>query len=605
MVPIVFEVIFIALLTFLLSSQEKVLLDLATSSDAIIKLQKGVASCQRLFFTISTDTEFSDQSKAELTRIHDYLKHPSNLTEYLDQKTFPELAELVAQSREYNKVAVDALERVQEVGKDQNLSKAEHLALLKYKVSENKDRLLQMVFDGSSFMKRVLEIASRVRAARPEEMAKFHQQLAMLVGAGLLVSSAISISLARLFTKDILDRLRRISHNAHLLATERPLEPPQKGMDEFSQLDLALHEASRLNNDFRRKELAVLDNAADIVCSLDERLRFEGVSMAAIRVWKYNPDELLGMSLLSLLTSDTAEDTRLAFQQIAQGASIENKSVEGSLENVVRCKDKTLKDSSWSVRWSNEERKYFCVVNDVTELRAIERLKAYFISIVSHDLRTPLTSVKITLQLLADGEKGALTDPVQREISKCRSNLDRLTNLVNELLELEKLEAGKLTLNKDLLSASYICDQAKESLEAMAANAGVTIKGPRGDSAVLADEARLIQVMTNLLSNAIKFSPPGSTISILVSRIPGFVEIRVVDQGPGIAKEDCDLIFEKFKQTTTGASETRHKSSGLGLAIVREILEGHSGKCGVESEVGKGSAFWIRLPAVEEEDEQT
>jgi signal transduction histidine kinase len=220
---------------------------------------------------------------------------------------------------------------------------------------------------------------------------------------------------------------------------------------------------------------------------------------------------------------------------------------------------------------------------------------------VGHDLRAPLFSVNISLTLLLEGKKGPFSEPARRVLEVAKRSLERLVALVNELLELKKIEAG-LTLRKEFMSMFEACLDAKESLSALAEQAGVTIRGPVGEAGLNADEARIIQVVTNLLSNAIRFSPRDSTVSIEISRNPQFAEVRITDQGPGVEPENIELIFETFR-TASAVSRTKLKTTGLGLAIVKALIEAQGGSVGLTSKVGQGSTFWFRLPGVVEVDD--
>jgi signal transduction histidine kinase len=207
----------------------------------------------------------------------------------------------------------------------------------------------------------------------------------------------------------------------------------------------------------------------------------------------------------------------------------------------------------------------------------------------------------VSLALLLDGKRGPLSERVQRLLKNAQSSSQKLTNLVNELLELEKLESSALVLELTAVSASDACASAKESVEMLAKQAQVTLRGPIGDALLLADPRRIVQVLINLLSNAIKFSPPASTVTISLARNePEHVDIRITDEGPGIPLEHQSLIFDKFQQSRA-VSNVPIKSTGLGLAIVKAIVEAHYGTVGVESDGTHGSTFWIRLPLHQED----
>lgn len=221
---------------------------------------------------------------------------------------------------------------------------------------------------------------------------------------------------------------------------------------------------------------------------------------------------------------------------------------------------------------------------------------------VSHDLRSPLSSVGVSLALLLDGKRGPLSERAQRLLKNAQSSSQKLTTLVNDLLELEKLESSCLDLELTAVSASDACASAKESIQTLADQAQVTVRGPAGDALILADARRIVQVLINLLSNAIKFSPPKSTVTISLARHEaGQVDIRIADEGPGIPFEHQALIFDKFQQSRA-ISSVPVKSTGLGLAIVKAIAEAHHGSVGVESDGTNGSVFWVRLPLHAEDE---
>lgn len=174
-------------------------------------------------------------------------------------------------------------------------------------------------------------------------------------------------------------------------------------------------------------------------------------------------------------------------------------------------------------------------------------------------------------------------------------NAVRLKALINDILDLERLERGRLDMRFDGTGLGDVLQRAVETTQAMAAEHGVSLEAPPAAGRAWADADRLTQVLVNLLSNAIKFSPAGSVVTVTVREIPDWVEVRVVDRGRGIPAEHRDLIFQRFRQIS--ASDAREKSgTGLGLAICKNIIEQHGGLIGVESGEGRGSAFWFLVP---------
>ncbi|GAA2503265.1 response regulator [Terrabacter carboxydivorans] len=260
-------------------------------------------------------------------------------------------------------------------------------------------------------------------------------------------------------------------------------------------------------------------------------------------------------------------------------------------------------------------------MQDVTEQRALERMKDEFVGVISHELRTPLTSIRGALGLIASGAVGTLPPKAQRMADVALSSCERLVRLVNDILDVEKMAAGKLELDLAPLAASDVIAAATQEMQAMADQAGVTLTARPGGAVVLADRDRVTQALTNLISNAIKFSPPGGTV--LVSAGPAqtpdtadtgqsenvksdgeLVQFTVTDQGSGIPADQVEAVFDRFIQAD--ASDTRAKGgTGLGLPICRGIVEQHGGRIWATSEPDRGGTFTFTLPAAADPGQAT
>ena len=237
----------------------------------------------------------------------------------------------------------------------------------------------------------------------------------------------------------------------------------------------------------------------------------------------------------------------------------------------------------------------------VERLEEVEQLKKGFLSTVSHELRTPLTSIRGSLGLLASGAAGPLPDHVLEIVALAERNAIRLMALIEDILDLERLETGKIELQITDVPIASILRRAMESLAAIAAQ-GVSVEAPTVSSSIHGDADRIVQVLVNLLSNAVKFSAPGGVVTIAVTADGKWTEFRVIDHGRGVPAVHRRAIFERFRQVDP--SDAREKGgAGLGLAICKSIVEQHGGSIGVESEEGAGSAFWFRLATHAPDDE--
>lgn len=234
---------------------------------------------------------------------------------------------------------------------------------------------------------------------------------------------------------------------------------------------------------------------------------------------------------------------------------------------------------------------------DISERKRLEQLKADFISVASHELRTPLTSLAVSLNLLREGSGGALPEQALAFVDIACDNSDRLIALVNDLLDMERLDSGRLEVQAERVELEPFLREAIQLHAAYAERFGVRyLAACEPQAAVLADRERLMQVVANLLSNAAKFSAPHSEVRLEARRQVDLVRVSVIDSGRGIPPEFRARIFEKFAQAESGDAR-RKGGTGLGLAISKGLVEAMRGRIGFDSEPGRGTTFWIDLPA--------
>lgn len=242
-------------------------------------------------------------------------------------------------------------------------------------------------------------------------------------------------------------------------------------------------------------------------------------------------------------------------------------------------------------------------VEDVTQQRRAVKMKDEFVSTVSHELRTPLTSIRGALAVLGRKAEGSLDPASQQMLAMALKNSERLTALINDILDIEKLGSGTLVMRSDAVDLAQVlrdaCDQNRPFAYAHRVKLELEVAGE--PLRVLGDHGRLLQAVTNLVSNACKFSPAESTVSISGNRRDGIAEIRVQDQGSGIPPEFRPHMFQRFAQADP-AQRSGLVGTGLGLAITKAIVERHQGEIGYTSEAGQGACFWIRLPISNQED---
>ncbi len=253
----------------------------------------------------------------------------------------------------------------------------------------------------------------------------------------------------------------------------------------------------------------------------------------------------------------------------------------------------------------------FSLVSDISDRKAAERMKDEFVSVVSHELRTPLTSIHGSLKLLSTGRLGELNTQGQQLVDIALSNTERLTRLINDVLDLERMSSGKVTLMRVDCPVQDLLQSAAEAMRPMANEYDIELViCPTPKLEVYAESDQVMQALTNLLSNAIKFSPKGTTVWMQARPIAGksrfsnrktdspvsdYVEFSIKDMGRGIPSDKLETIFERFAQVDSSDARKRG-GTGLGLAICREIIQQHRGRIWVQSIHGRGSTFYFTLP---------
>ena len=338
-----------------------------------------------------------------------------------------------------------------------------------------------------------------------------------------------------------------------------------------------LNELERSRRELQASEVNVheiVERVADAIVVVDAQNKIALVNPAAETLFGQRGGELLGQPFPYPLTAEKPVEV-----EIKRAGGQDARSAEMRLGPII---------------WEGQAGYLVCLW-DITERKRVEHMKDEFVSTVSHELRTPMTSIKGAVTLFLNRALGEINAEQEDFLKTISTDLDRLAELINTLLDLSKVQAGKMTLSRQRVNLAQITEQVCRSHAAI--QEGRKFIRPTNTAPdVLADPGRIIQVLSNLLSNAIKFTAPDTgEIAFLLAETPEGITVTVKDNGPGIPKEDQWRLFQKFEQVRQSWTE-RPKGTGLGLAIVREIVDLHQGKITFESEVGKGTAFTLVLP---------
>ncbi|HLI34512.1 MAG TPA: ATP-binding protein [Terriglobia bacterium] len=367
--------------------------------------------------------------------------------------------------------------------------------------------------------------------------------------------------------------------------------------------------AERMLLERERRFHALMEHSADGIALLSAKGRILFTSHSENRILGYTAKERLGENALKLIHPDDRRRASTIFQEVigkdrnTATAHLRYLARDGSwrwLECIVTnlLNEPTVqgvvinyRDISERKRAAEEIRQ----LNEELERRAIERMKDEFVSVVSHELRTPLTAIRGVLGLLASGKLCQPPGNCQRMVAVGVANADRLARLVNDILDLERIQSGMISMQKKICDSADLMQQAADLMRLTAESQGVTLSVTPLSVSLWADPDRIMQVLINLLSNAIKFSPPGSAVCLSAERVGGEIRFEVKDHGRGIPAGSLTRIFERFQQVD--ASDSREKGgTGLGLAICRSIVTQHGGRIWAESVLGQGSMFRFVLP---------
>ena len=371
-------------------------------------------------------------------------------------------------------------------------------------------------------------------------------------------------------------------------STLKPTEPTPSALDRLKGSPFADGNESFVFSEKEARRLC--ENSLDIICIVDFDGKMLWSNGVESKITGFTREELDQRSILELTHPDDLHKVTEGLSDVAHGI------LHPCTEVRTLCKDGTYKWISWSGVPILEEGKVYSIGRDITSQKLAESLVADFYSITSHELRTPLSSVRGVLSLLENEIVDAASEEGKDLISMARSSCDRLVRLVNDILDLRRIETGAIHLDFETFSAVELVSNALANVRGVAMDANVEIKTELSSHGLICgDKDRLTQVLTNLLSNGIKYTSPGESISIIVDHeTSDRVRFSVIDDGPGIPAEQLPKLFKKFAQLDS--SDARPKEGiGLGLFVARSIIELHQGNIGVSPSQSGGCHFWFDL----------
>lgn len=340
----------------------------------------------------------------------------------------------------------------------------------------------------------------------------------------------------------------------------------------------------------------LIESVREVIFQMDEEGRLMFLNPAWEDITQFKIQETLGRNFIDFIHHDDIDQAVAIFKKLCD---CDITSFKGELRFYNKkghfCWIELTIQSE--VDETNNNLRFTGTLNDITERRRIAQVQSEFVSVVSHELRTPITSIRGALAILDSGKAGPVSESQLKLVQIAHKNSQRLITLVNDILDMEKLMAGKMSLNMASINLISLVELAIESNTSYAqtCNTKLVFCERPEEAMVVADPDRLMQVLTNLLSNAAKFSPPDRAVEIYITRETNAFKVSVKDYGPGIPVEFRSRIFSAFAQADS--SDTRKQGgTGLGLKISKTLVEKMGGTIDFDSEVGAGSCFWFSLP---------
>ncbi len=421
-----------------------------------------------------------------------------------------------------------------------------------------------------------------------------------------LISCLVVIAIALVVSQRIVTPIRQVTGAARAIGRgEFDQEIPVTSSDEvgilaeeFNSMRWNLKSAVERLTEEEKKMTAIVNSIAEGLILVDSDNRILHINPAAERLLDLSQDSI-DKDITELIHNDE-------LIQIEQAPS-KNEDTNFVSEITLIHHDEKLVLRTIASPFLDENGQTLGTVylfDDVTREKEIDQMKSDFISLVSHELRTPLTSIIGFVSFILDGKAGAINDRQRNSLARVQRQSKRLAALINDLLDISRIESGRIQMEQAPISILDIVTQRIEEIRPQADEKSIQLNltAPESVSQILGDEARMGQVFTNLIGNAIKFTPNNGEVSVKVEADGNLLHVEVIDTGPGIPPEERQKIFDKFYQLSD-ISTRQQGGSGLGLSISKSIVEAHGGKLWIDDgNQGKGSNFQFVLPLVREDD---
>ncbi|MBX9685679.1 MAG: hypothetical protein K2X27_03190 [Candidatus Obscuribacterales bacterium] len=393
---------------------------------------------------------------------------------------------------------------------------------------------------------------------------------------------------------DSISKTRENFLKCSLQSLSRKTDASSDCLEVLKELSYKVSQLEKSNAEYKQEELLLSEFSDSVLLVLDKNAKVLAANQSMWRNWGLAATALQGQNFAAYLDLNSQNKLKL----LLESAQKSKKSEESKLR--INSPTKSFLVVLLKVEWSETKEVFFCLAEDISQQTLLQNIKHEYAAMLTHDLRSPLSALKISLEHLQDCSKGQVSPEIEKSLNSASSSLSQLFSLINKLIVLDQSESGELSLQKKMYPLESIVEEAISIVQALAGARSIQITKRIEDLVVWCDKESIIQVLINLLANAIRYSPSSGEIKILAKAHMQELELQIEDMGAGVPDNMKTVIFERYK--TIEEQRNRQESSGLGLAVSKALISAHGGRIGVRDSKEGGAVFYFTLQLATEQE---
>ncbi|MBA3855923.1 MAG: hypothetical protein C0507_03340 [Cyanobacteria bacterium PR.3.49] len=596
LIPCLLQAFFVCVLAGFLYTAQKDLERLEHQRNALVALKATAGVGVMALMKIQDRHNFTEQdARQELKKLDEAFRSETGDLNGFDANNFPELKEIIEDAKSMQSEMETLLMQAQ-----QNINTVRNGRKIKRNRLVERTLLVATILNSQSIAKRIVAAEASFKMSDVERVNSIQKNLNIAIFAVLAINALITILFVVLFTRDVAGRLRLVADNIHKSSQGSKELVPCPGTDEIAAIDAQLRDVAETLEEYRKQQLAILENAVDVVFTLDDKLKLQAVNSASFENWGAAPDELLGRNFLSILTPEYRE---IVGEKVNAIFSAAEDQVEKRIEAAIALPSpdaKVHEAKTFEITFSKlpDVSGLTGVARDITQEKAVAALKERLLAIVSHDLRTPLASLSITLSVQVEGKRIADRD-LNAQLAAIDADVQRVMDLTHQLLRMEKQESELADIDFENVKAYNVWLRMKTEILPLCKERGIKLIGPQADADVWANEDKLVDAVT-LAAKAV--------LSLCADEAVFRFEIKKDASGePGVSNALIQLFVDQLSEDAGSAQlvverfrslndENIFDSDNISLSIARAIVQRHGGRMCFNSRDRGGLEIEISIP---------